>query len=134
MVEHDQQFVLVGVQPREQAIERDESGVAAEDTIEAGAQLAAAAWCRVGAVGVQRGVERPDERADLLLCGTLGLGEAVELVQQPLGVDPAQRVRADCKLASVVADDDCLAQQAMRLDTAPERAFGGDPHWVRGWW
>ena len=109
MVEHDQQFVLVGVQPLEQAIERDEPGSAAEDAIEAGAQLAAAAWCGVGAVSFQLGVESPDERPDLLLCGTLGLGEGVELVHQPLGVDPAQRVRADCELAGVVTDDDGLA-------------------------
>ena len=33
-VEHHQQFVLVGMQPREQAIEGDETGASAEDAIE----------------------------------------------------------------------------------------------------
>ena len=32
--------------------------------------------------------------------------EADQLVDEPLGVDPAQRVRADVELAGVVADDD----------------------------
>jgi len=37
-VEHDQKFGLVGMQPREQAVQRDEAGAAAEDAIEPRAQ------------------------------------------------------------------------------------------------
>ena len=75
MIEHSQQFGLVGMQPSEQAIEGDETGAAAEDAIETGTQLAAPARCRVAAVGFQVGVEPPDQRADSSsgrpLCGRL---------------------------------------------------------------
>ena len=33
---------------------------------------------------------------------------------------------ADVELAGIVADDDGVRQQAMRLDAAPQCAFGGD--------
>ena len=41
-IEHRQQLWLVGVQPREQAIERDEAGASTEDAVEAGTQCATA--------------------------------------------------------------------------------------------
>ena len=46
MIEHGQQLGLVGVQSGEQAIEGDETGAAAEDAVEADAELAAPARCR----------------------------------------------------------------------------------------
>ena len=57
----------------------------------------------------------------MLLGGTLLVGEGLELVHQPLGMDPAQRVLADVELPGIVADDDRLAQEAVRL-TAPHSA------------
>ena len=54
------------------------------------------------------------------------VGEGVELVHQPLGMDPAQRMPTDDELTGIVADDDGIAQEAMRLDAAPQRALGGD--------
>ena len=89
MFEHGQQFSLVGMQAREQAIEGDETGAAAKDAIEAGAKLATATTRRVSAVGFQIGVEPPDQRADTLLCGALMVGKGIEFVHQPLGVHPA---------------------------------------------
>src|SRR6476646_5802757 len=41
-IEHNQQLGLVGVQSREQAIERDEAGTSTEDAVEAGTQFAPA--------------------------------------------------------------------------------------------
>ena len=35
---------------------------------------------------------------------------------------------ADIELAGVVADDHRLGEQAVGLDAAPQRPFGGDPH------
>ena len=58
------------------------------------------------------------------------VGEGVELVDQPLGMDPAQGVAADLELAGIVADDHRVAEQAVRLDAAPQRAFGGDQHGI----
>ena len=51
------------------------------------------------------------------------LGEGVELVHQPLGMDPTQGVPADIELAGIVADDHRVGEQAVRLDAAPQRAL-----------
>ena len=39
---------------------------------------------------------------------------------------PAQRVVADGELACLVAEDYCIAQEAVRRDRPPQRAFRGD--------
>src|SRR3954466_16378466 len=77
MVEHHQQSGLLGVQPLQQAVEHDEAGAALEDAIEAGAQLAAPAWCRRRPVGREVGVEPPDQPAHVLLGGPLRVGEGL---------------------------------------------------------
>jgi hypothetical protein len=41
-------------------------------------------------------------------------------VNKALGMDPAQAVLADIELTGIVADDDGVGQEAMRLDTAPQ--------------
>jgi hypothetical protein len=130
MVEHGQQFGLVGVQPLQQAIQTDEAGVATEDVVEPRAELVAPPWCRRGAVVLQIGVKLPNQRADLLLCGTLLVGEGVEFVHQPLGVYPTECVLTDGKLSGVVTDNHPLTQKVMRLDAAPQRPLGGDLHRV----
>src|SRR5712675_2272714 len=52
-IEHHQQLGLVGVQPREQAIQRDEAGASMEDALEAGTQLATAPRGGVGAIRLE---------------------------------------------------------------------------------
>ena len=91
-VEHRQKFRLVGVQLRQQAIEDDEAGAAAEDTTEPGPQCSSTLDGRHGAIYLEGGVEPPDQRADARLGGAMRLGEGIELVHQPLGMHPAQRV------------------------------------------
>jgi hypothetical protein len=61
MVEHGQQFGLVGVQPPQQAIETDEAGGLAKEVVKPGTELAAPAWCRAGAGVLEIGVELPDQ-------------------------------------------------------------------------
>jgi hypothetical protein len=46
MVEHGQQFGLVGVQPPQQTIETDEAGLTAEDVIEPRSEPGTPPWCR----------------------------------------------------------------------------------------
>jgi hypothetical protein len=41
-------------------------------------------------------------------------------------MNPAQGVAADIELAGIVAEDDGLGQEAVRLDAAPQRALGGE--------
>ena len=45
-------------------------------------------------------------------------------------MDPAQGVVIDRELPGVVGQDHGVGQQPMRLDRAPQRAFGGDADWV----
>ncbi len=47
-------------------------------------------------------------------------------MDEPLGVNPAQRVLANVELTGAITDDHGLAQQAVRNDAAHERPFGGD--------
>src|SRR5580693_1887857 len=91
MVEHGQQFGLIGVQSLQQAIKSGEVGVAAEDIVEPCVELGTPPRCRCGAVVFQIGIELPNQRAHKLLGGTLVVGEGVKLVYEPLRMDPAQR-------------------------------------------
>jgi hypothetical protein len=59
------------------------------------------------------------------------VGEAVQLVHQAFGMDPAEGMPADIELSGVVADDDGVGQEAVRLDAAPQGCVGGDER-IRG--
>jgi hypothetical protein len=78
------------------------------------------------AVGFEIGVEPPDQGAQALLSGVPLVGEGVELVDQALGMDPAQGVVIDRELPGVVGQHHGVGQQPMSLDRAPWCAFGGD--------
>ena len=130
VIEHHQQLGLVGVQPLKQTVEGGEARVPLEDTIEARTQFTASAWRRIEPVGLQIGIEPPDQSANMLLRTTLLVGKRLQLVNQALGVDPAQRVVADVELPGVVADHDRLAQEPVCAHRAPQRALGGDAHRV----
>ena len=49
-------------------------------------------------------------------------------MDQTLGMDPAQGMRADFELTGIIADDHRLGQQAVGLDAAPQGRLGGDQH------
>src|SRR5690349_1412550 len=68
---------------------------------------------RCGPVGLEVGVEPPDQ-ATHLLGGALLVGEGLQLMHQPLGMDPAEGMVTDVELASVVTDDHRLVEEAMR--------------------
>ena len=59
-----------------------------------------------GAIGLEVGIKPPDQRAYALLCVAVQIGEGVELVHQPLCMDPTQRMSANGKLTGIIADDD----------------------------
>ena len=58
------------------------------------------------------------------------IGEGVQLVHQPFGMDPAQRVPAHRELPGIVAQHHGITQEVVRVDAAPDGAFGGDLHRV----
>ena len=59
------------------------------------------------------------------------IGERVELMHQPFGMHPAQRVLADVELTGIIADNHRLAQEAVFRHGTPQRAFGGDADGIR---
>jgi hypothetical protein len=63
-VEHYQQFWLVGVKPREQAVEGDEAGIAAKDAIEPRPQCGLALLGGSTTIGLEITIEVPDQIAD----------------------------------------------------------------------
>jgi hypothetical protein len=114
------------MQARQQAVEGDAAGAAPEDAVEAGAQLGSALAARVALVCLEIGVEPPGQLAHQLDRQPLVVVAGDQLVHQPLGLDPAERVPTDSELAGVVGDDGRVLEQAVTSDAAPERACGGD--------
>ena len=54
-----------------------------------------------------------------LLCRALLLGEGVQLVNEPLGMYPTQRMVADIELPRIIAEDDSIVHEAVRPEAAP---------------
>src|SRR5258707_3406410 len=117
-VEHQEQFALVSMEPCEQTVEGDEPGLAREDAVEPCPQGGLAPADGMLAIGFEIAIEPPDQCTNFALRLTLLVGEGVELVDEALGMDPAQAVLADIKLTGVVTDDDGVGQKAMGLDAA----------------
>lgn len=63
-----------------------------EDAVETGTQQAAPVQRRGGPIGLQIRNQAPDQSAHTPPRGTVMLGECIQLVHQPLRVDPTQRV------------------------------------------
>src|SRR5258707_1149567 len=114
------------MEPRKQAVEGDEAGLAREDAIEAGLQGGLTRRGRTLAIGFEIAIEAPDQRADAAVGDGLLIREGVELVNEALGMNPAQAVLADIELTCIITDDDGVGQKAMCLDAAPQGALSGD--------
>src|SRR5262249_5630960 len=104
-LEHHQQLGLVFVQPFEQTIERDETGLKREDGVEPGLQDRLASLGRTATVGLQSAVVLPDQLSDVALGRAVFVGEGIELVNEAFRVNPAQGVQADMELTCVIAND-----------------------------
>jgi len=104
----------------EQAVERGVAGAAAlEDAVEAGAQDLGPFGARRELVVFQATIEPPDHPLGDLDGVALLVVAKNELVDEPFGVNPAQPVDADAKLAGVVGNDDRVLQQTLMMDRAP---------------
>ena len=55
-----------------------------------------------------------------------------ELVDETLGVNPTQRVVADAELPRVIGEDDGAGEPILGAERAPQRAFAGHAHGIRG--
>ena len=131
VIEHHQQFVLVGVQPMQQVIKGDEACAPLKDAIEARPHFTASTPRRRQPVGLLVGIEPPDQSADMLLGDTLLVSKGLQFVHQAFGVNPTESVLADIELPRGVTDHHRLAQEPMGIDCPPQRPLGGDAHRVR---
>src|SRR5712691_3800631 len=116
------------MEPGEQTVEGDEAGLTHEDAVEPRPQGGLALPGRMLAIGLEIAIEPPDQCAGSALGHALLIGEGVELVNQALGMDPAQAVPADIELTGVVTDNNGVGEKTVRLDAAPQGALGGDQH------
>src|SRR5271166_3508889 len=114
------------MKPREQTVEGDESGLAREDAVEARPQGSLAPPAGILAIGFEVAIERPDQVTNAGLGLALLIGEGIELVNETLGMNPAQAMLADIELTGVVTDDHRVRQKAMRLNAAPQVSLGGN--------
>src|SRR5215210_1663983 len=89
-LQHPQQLRLVRPQPSQQPIEGGKAGSPREDPVKARSQLhsSAAGWCL--AIELQIAVEPPHQHPHAFLGGALMIREGVELMDQTLGMHPAQ--------------------------------------------
>ena len=87
-IEHRQQFALVGAEPGEQPVEGDKPGLAREDAVEARPQDSPALSARILPIGFEIAIERPDQSTNSGLGLALIIGEGIELVNEPLGMNP----------------------------------------------
>ena len=58
------------------------------------------------------------------------IGEGVQLMHQPLRMDPAQSMPADGELPGIIIQYHGITQEAVRVDAAPLSALGGDQYGV----
>ena len=114
------------MQPSQQAVQRGEARLAQKDAVEPSPQCDATAPAGLEPIGFEGCVEPPDQPAYQLLGGAVPGGEGVQLVHQPFRMHPAQRVLTDVELSRAIAQYHRILQEAVRVNGAPERAFGGD--------
>src|SRR5690606_18159555 len=70
--------------------------------------------------------------ADALQALTLRGVEALELVYQAFGMDPALGVLAEPELPGTVTEDHGIGEQLLLGDAAPQRPLGGDAQGIDG--
>jgi len=126
MIQHAQEFSLVGVQPGKQAIKGGKTGLSFENAVEAGFECCFAPEIGSKAICLEIGVKPPDQGADPFLGPPRRIGKGVELMNEPFGMNPAERVFPDIELPGIVGQDDRAVEEAVGHDGSPQRAFGGD--------
>ena len=97
-VQHHEEFVAVGVQPRQQPVQGGEPGTGLKGGRSACASPAWPPAWGVAAIGLEISVQPPDAGPNTLLGPALVFAEGVQLVHQALCMHPAQCMAADVEL------------------------------------
>lgn len=119
-----QQFGLAAAQPKQQFVEVAITGAQRENPIEPGLNAPSCTGIRSSLKGFQGRVIAPDEIPQSFDMPYLAGCRRHQLVQQPLGVDAAQRMGADAELSGIVGHNHRIADQAMMADGAPDACLG----------
>src|SRR5271165_2923811 len=127
-LEHAQEFALSGEQAFEDAVEGGVAGSSLEDALEPGAQFGGSLRIGRRLVVLQLAIEPPDHPSRDLDSVALSVVGGEEVVDEPLGGHPAQRMLADTELPGAVGDDDGPADETLLFDRPPHRRFAGRAH------
>ena len=123
-LQYPQQFRLAAPQSSQQFVKIDIPGSNGENSIEPDLKALGCTSTRTSRKILQSLVEEPDEFAQGLDMFHLPRRRRHQLLQQPFGVDPAQRMGADAELSGIVGHDHCIADQAMMADGTPDAGLG----------
>lgn len=106
--QNPQQFGLAAAQPKQEFVEVAITGAQRKDPIEPGLKAPGCTGIGSSPTGFQSLVKVPDKLAQGFDVFHLPRRRRHQLVQQPFGMDPAQRVGADTELAGIVGYDHAL--------------------------
>src|SRR5579863_3530905 len=124
-IEDAQHVWLQLVQSSQLPIEHDVAGLFGEDPVEAGAHHAGAPGIRIALVSLEVSIIPPDQTSLQIQRATVRIAERLQLVDKPLGVDPALRMIANSELARTIGNDHRVPEQTLVTYGTPERCFGG---------
>ncbi len=119
-----QQLGLAALQPGQQFVEITIAGPDGENSVEPDLKVLGRSSAGSSRKVFQQLVKEPDEFAQSLDMFHLAGRRRHQLVQQALGMHPAQRMGADPELSGIVGDDHRIADQAMMANGAPDAGFG----------
>ena len=105
VVQNQQEFGLIAMDSLEGLVEGLKARSLGKDRIEAGLEFLFVFRLGVRFVGLEFGIERPDLITDRRNILSVGLIEGNPLVDEALGMDPAQAMEQDIELPGVITDD-----------------------------
>ena len=120
------------VEAFEELVEGGVSGSAFEDAVEPRSQFGCAFRAGGELERLELTIEPPDHPPRDFDCAALPVVGGDELVDETLGVNPTQRVVADAELPRVIGEDDGAGEPILGAERAPQRAFAGHAHGIRG--
>lgn len=130
-LQNPQQFRLAAPEAKQQFVEIAIAGADRENPVEARLQALGHSRVRSSSIGLESFVKVPDELAQGLDVLHLAGRGRHQLVQQPFGMDPTQRVCTNPKLPGIVGDDHRVSNQAMMADGAPYAGLSERPKRLR---
>ena len=99
-------------------VDHDLAGLVGEDPAKAHPQAPGAPWIGVALIGLLVGIEPPDQAALEIEDAALRGGQRLQLMDELVGIHPAQGMIADPELACTIGDDHGVTQQIQNATVA----------------